>query len=377
MRIGLDALLLDRYDSGVEIYIRGLVRALARLDREHEFVVYLARDARPPDVEGNPRFTFRRAPFRGRSRALRILWEQGRLPRALVRDGIDVFHALGYVMPVRSSVPTVVTMHDVIALKHPELCKPSNAAHYRLMLPRAASRAQRIVASSEATKADIVSLLGAPAEKVTVVYPGLDEAFLANDGRDDEVRSKHHLPEQYILFVGNIEPKKNLTALLTAYDFLRTQRAVDMPLVLVGRKAWKYGPVFDAIRSYGMNDRVLLRGYVEREDLPGIYRMAAVFVFPSLVEGFGLPLLEAMASGVPVVASNAPAVPEAVGDAALTVPPDDGLLLGRTVCKVLQNSFLRSRLIERGRERVQRFSWRDTARKMLAVYADLRRAEKA
>ncbi|MEW6359809.1 MAG: glycosyltransferase family 1 protein [Planctomycetota bacterium] len=377
MRIGLDALLLGRFDSGVEIYLRSLIRALARADSENEYIIYLTRDADPPDTEGNPRFTLRRAPFRSGRRLARILWEQVCLPRIIRRDGLDVFHAPGYVMPLLCPAPTVATIHDVIALTRPELCKRSNAAHYRLLMPPTIRKARKVVASSEATKDAICSVVDVDPKKIEVVHPGVDAEFFGGQSPSDPVRRKYDLPDRYILFVGNIEPKKNLPVLFAAYDFLRRERKVRVPLVVVGKRGWQCGPVFEAVRRLRLEEHVLFRGYATREDLPAIYRMADVFVFPSIVEGFGLPILEAMAAGAPVVASTSLAVLDAAGEAALTVPPDNARLLAVAIHKVLTNTFLRAALSERGRERVKQFSWRGVAERMIEIYQEAAQAEKA
>ncbi|NOZ20347.1 MAG: glycosyltransferase family 4 protein [Planctomycetes bacterium] len=377
MRIGIDALLLGKFDSGVELYIRCLIRALSRADSENEYTIYLTRDADPPDIAGSPRFALRRLPFRSGKRAVRVLWEQVCLPKIIRKGGIDVFHAPGYVMPIRCAVPTVVTVHDVIALTHPELCKRSNAAHYRLLMPPTIRRASRIVASSEATKAGICSVVGVAPEKIEVIHPGVDAGVFRGRSPAEAVRRKYNLPDRYLLFVGNIEPKKNLPVLFEAYRFLRRERKVQIPLVVIGKRGWKCGPAFEAVRRLRLDRHVLFRGYAAREDLPGIYRGADVFTFPSIVEGFGLPLLEAMAAGVPVVTSTAPAVREAIGDAGLTVPSDAPRLLAIAIHKVLTNTFLRTSLIERGQERVKLFSWQGVAERMIEIYREAVQTEKA
>ena len=370
MRIGIDAQLLGGCESGVEVCIRNLIRGLALADAENEYVIYTQRGIPPLDVGENSRVTIRHTRWPNRFRPARILWQQAALPHILSRDGIDLLHAPGYVMPRICPCPALVTVYDVIAIKFPELCKRTNALHYGLMLPRTLRRAARILAASERTRDDLVALLDADPERIEVVYPGVDEAFqpVEDPERLAEVRTRLGLPERFILFVGNIEPKKNLPTLIRAFALLKRHRRIPHRLVIAGKKGWKCGDVFRAVRDEGLESEVIFPGYVPLENLPALYSMAELFAFPSLYEGFGLPPLEAMACGTPVVASNAGALPEVLGDAALQVDPLDVDALQKVIHKILTNQFLRRHLSEAGRKRAARFTWAENARKTIAAY---------
>lgn len=370
MRIAIDALLLGTRDSGVEVCIRHLVKALAKVDERNEYVIYVKRGAGGLGCESNPRFRVVTTDVPSRVRTLRILWEQAVLPKRLKSDDIDVLHAPGYVMPLQAETPTVVTMHDLITLTHPELCKATNAAHYRLLLGRTARRAARIVASSEATKADIVSRLGVDAQKVEVVPLGVGDAFFCpvSAERRAEVKARYKLPDRFILFVGNLEPKKNLPTLVSSVALLKANGRLRHTLVIAGKKGWKHESIFRAVRRARLEADALFCDYVAQDDLPALYQMADLFVFPSLCEGFGIPPLEAMASGTPVVVSDAPALAESAGDAALVYSPNTAQELAKAIHKVLSNTFLRSHLAARGRDRAQRFRWEETARRMVRIY---------
>jgi glycosyltransferase involved in cell wall biosynthesis len=261
-------------------------------------------------------------------------------------------------------------MHDIIALTHPSLCKPTNVAHYRLLLGRVARRAARIVASSEATKADIIRHLHVDPDKVEVVYPGVDATFAAPASLEQRARARtrYALPDRFILFVGNLEPKKNLPTLIEAIALLKRQGKLAHKLVLAGRLGWKYRGIFQTMTRCDVEREVVLCDYVAQEDLPAVYQMANVFVFPSLCEGFGIPPVEAMASGTVVVCSDVPGLGESAGDAALIYSPNTAQELAKSIHKVLSNTFLRTCLASRGRERAQRFRWDDNARRMVQVY---------
>ena len=370
MRIGIDAQLLGERDSGVEVCIRNLIRALARTDAENGYVVYTRRGIRPLDIGDSSRVVIRPTRWPNRFRPVRILWQQAALPHILSADGIQLLHAPGYVMPRFCGCPAVVTIHDVIAVKFPGLCKRTNVLHYGMMLPAAVKKAARILASSERTRDDLVELLGADPERIEVVYPGVGEEFqpVEDEAHIAEVAARLHLPERFILFVGNLEPKKNLPTLVRAFAFLKRHRRIPHRLVIAGKRGWKCADVFRAIREEGVEQEVLFCDYVSPENLPALYSMAEVFAFPSLYEGFGLPPLEAMACGTPVVTSNAGSLPEVLGEAALQVDPLDADALQKVIHKILTNRFLRRHLSAEGRKRAGRFTWSETARRTISVY---------
>ncbi|MEM4301926.1 MAG: glycosyltransferase family 1 protein, partial [Candidatus Caldarchaeum sp.] len=238
---------------------------------------------------------------------------------------VSLFHATEHLLPRFSRIRTVFTLHDLIFLFHPETHKPLNRWFLTLLMPRFLRAADAVIAVSECTKRDAVRAYGIPEEKITVIYEGVSPRFRpANPEAVQAVRAKYGLPEHFILYVGTIEPRKNLVALLEAYAAIltrNTQHAIR--LVVVGKKGWLYEGFFRRLRELDLEERVHFTGYVPDEDLPALYSAADLFVFPSLYEGFGLPVLEAMACGVPVVCSNTSSLPEVAGDAALLVNPTD------------------------------------------------------
>ena len=368
MRIAYDGLLVNRCVSGVESAILQLARALAR-GGEDEYRFYLRADSPQPDVRG-PHAVTERCRLPRRSRLARILYEQTVLPWRVRAASADLLHAPGYLAPVASTVPVVITVYDLIALRFPQWCKRSNVLNFRLQMPLSMRRARRILVPSQATRDDLVSRFPRAAGKVRVVPLGVDAAFqpCADPDRRAAVRRRYSLPERFILFVGHNEPKKNLPGILAGYCELRKSGAAAPPLVIAGARGWGCAAVDRQWRDSGLAGAVIFTGFVAADDLPVLYSLADLFVFPSLYEGFGLPPLEAMACGTPVVASNRGSLPEVLGDAALQVDPSQPEALARAMRDVLSDAGLRQCLIERGRTRAATFTWERTARLTEACY---------
>ena len=372
-RIGIDALTLGPPMSGVGQVIHNLLKSLPQAAPEFDYLVYRSR-TRPhgPGADLSP-LPVKRTWLPTRFRPVRILWQQAALPVQARMHKVDLIHAPAYTAPIATSKPVVLTIYDTIALTFPELSKRLNVLHYRMFMSASAKRAARIIVPSEATRKDVIAVLGVPSDKIRVVPLAVAEAFRpVEDVRElGRVRKELGLPERYILFTGNIEPKKNLPALLRAYAEARRSGRVTHRLVVAGRKAWRYSQVFKTLRELRIQETVHFIGHVPQEMLPALYSGASVFVFPSLCEGFGLPPLEAMACGTPVVTTTAGALPEVVGNAALTVKPDDVRELRVAMEKVLANQFLARRLREYGIKRAAEFSWHKTARATADVYAEV------
>ena len=286
-----------------------------------------------------------------------------------------MLHALAFVTPLLSPCPSVVTIYDLSFLLYPESFKRSKRFYLGLFTRLSARRARRIIAISESTKRDVVRLLGVPPEKVEVVYCGIDDAFRPlppqSWGERGEVaafRSKRGLPERFILFVGTIEPRKNVARLIEAFANLQTCKPAHLKLVIGGAKGWFYEDVFARVEELGLEGEVMFPGYIPVSELPLWYNAAELFVYPSLYEGFGLPPLEAMACGTPVVTANTSSLPEVVGDAGLTVDPLDVEGLAEAMRRVLDDEALRQEMRKRGLQRAKGFSWTKTAQETVQVY---------
>ena len=377
MHIGLNAHLLSLAETyrgaGINWYIHNLLTHLPRVDRDNRYTAFL----------GDGRFTssglalqLSRLPT---SRpVVRILWEQVVQPFALRKERVDLLHALAFVTPLLSPCPSVVTIYDLSFLLYPDSFKRFKRFYLGLFTRLSARRARRIIAISESTKRDVVRLLGVPPEKVEVVYCGIDEAFhplaplspqsWGERGEVDAFRSKRGLPERFILFVGTIEPRKNVTRLIEAFASLRPCDFANLKLVIGGAKGWFYQDVFARVEELGLEGEVMFPGYIPVSELPLWYNAAELFVYPSLYEGFGLPLLEAMACGTPVVTANTSSLPEVVGEAGLTVDPLDVAGLAEAMRRVLDDEALRQEMRKRGLQRAKGFSWTKTAQETVQVY---------
>jgi glycosyltransferase involved in cell wall biosynthesis len=303
------------------------------------------------------------------SRAERLAWEQTVLPVLLRRLRIDVLHSPHHHTPLAAiGVRRVVTFHDVTFLLLPERY-PLVRRLYMEGVTRAAARVARaVITPSRTVQDEVVRGLGVPRERVVAIYEaaGPQYAPLEEDsvGR---VRWKHRLPNEYILSVGSLEPGKNRPRLLHAYASLRAQ-GIECPLVIAGQPAWHYEAEYDLVRALGLTEHVRFLGYVPDDDLPALYSGATVFAFPSLYEGFGLPVLEAMACGAPVVCSSVSATAEVAGDAAILVDPHDTGAIGEALGRALTDGPLRADLRARGLDRAREFSWERAARDTLSVY---------
>ena len=365
-RVGLVSYALDRPLTGISRYTRELARALIQLQPAVDLALLVA---------GSPladEWTVRQAQLRG-CRLLPGLMTLGNvaIPLAARRQGLDVVHDPTGVTPFllgTGGARAVVTVHDVFPWSCPGTSTWLECLIYRRWLPRLLPRVNAVITGSQVSRAGILRFLKVAPEKVALVSPGIAPAFRpAGPALVEELRRQYGLPEHYILFVGSLGKRKNLAALLHAYAHVRSAGRKE-PLVVAGPARTSYPSLRQALRELDLESDVILTGYVPDSDLPALYSGAELFVFPSLYEGFGLPPLEAMACGTPVVCSNAASLPEAAGDAALMVDPHDVAGLAGAMLSVLSGGDLRQDLRERGLARAARFTWERTARQTLAVY---------
>jgi len=364
-RIGLNAQLLSGQRSyraaGIHRHILGLLAHLPEADARFRYTVFTGEDAPVPDRP----LTVQRTTFHTERSVSRIVWEQVAQPA--LAGQVDLFHALAYVTPFFTRKPCVVTVHDLSFLRNPERFRFANRTYLRLFTALSVKRAQRVIAVSQNTKQDIMTVYGLPAEKIDVVYSGLDAHFKRPAQQDiEDFRAAHGLPDRFILYLGTIEPRKNLSTLIRAYAKVRPD---GIKLVCAGGRGWMHEDVFQTVEELRLSREVIFPGFLPDDDLPLWYSAAEIFVYPSAYEGFGLPVIEALACGVPTITTNASSLPEAAGDAALLVPPDDSAALADTLARLLNDPSLQTELAERGPKQAARFNWRDTARDTAGVYA--------
>ena len=282
--------------------------------------------------------------------------------------GAQLFHATEHLLLPLRTIPTVLTVHDLIFRHLPAHHKPLNRWYLNLTLPLYCRRATHVIAVSECTRRDLIAAYDLPPEKITVIPEAADPRFCPQPPEMvATVRTRYGLPERYLLFVGTIEPRKNLTRLLHAFEVLHAE-GLTGGLVIVGKLGWLYGDFFAALEQSPVRDAVLLPGYVPDADLPAVYAGAQALILPSLYEGFGLPVLEAMACSTPVVASRTSSLPEVGGEAALYFDPADTEALAETMRTVLGDAGLRGEMRERGLAQAARFSWERAAEATARVY---------
>lgn len=364
MRIAIDARKLR--DFGIGTYIRNLIEQLAQIDRDTEYVLLLA----PADLEfvaglgPNFRAVVETAPPYS-------LAEQIRVPLAMARERIHLLHEPHYVLPPATRCRRVVTIHDCIHLMFPQYLPNRLAPLYaRAAMWTATRQADRIVTVSEASRRDIVRLCGVAPERIEVIYNALDRRFSdpPDEAHIDRVRQRYQLDRPFLLYVGNIKPHKNLERLIVAFALARAAGPDDLRLIVIGDELSRYPVLRQTVHRHQLDKHVRFLGFQPASTLIAFYRLAHAFVFPSLYEGFGLPPLEAMACGTPVVTSNVSSLPEVAGDAALLVDPYDVEAIADGIRRIVHDEALRRELTTRGLERVRRFSWEAAARRTHAIY---------
>jgi|YNPNPStandDraft_1061719.scaffolds.fasta_scaffold04578_7 glycosyltransferase involved in cell wall biosynthesis len=367
MRIGIDARLLYYRQAGIGQYTLRLVEALAaEAAGERFFLLHDWRQRKGLPQAPNLRPIRLYTPSHHR-------WEHLTLPLELLTLRLDLLHSPDFILPPRRSCAGVVTVHDLAFLRFPHLVTPE-AARYYGRIHQAAHSAERVIAVSECTRRDVLELLGVPEERVRVIYEAAGEPFRPLElppGERRDFRGRHLAAGRFALFVGTIEPRKNLPTLLRAFRRMMERHPDLEPhprLTIVGEQGWLSEEVFSLLQELHLAQEVAFIGPATQEELVWLYNAARFLAFPSLYEGFGLPPLEAMACGTPVVASTAGAVPEVVGEAGLLVHPNDVEGWAEAMARLWSDETLRRTLREKGLERAALFSWKRAARETLAVY---------
>jgi glycosyltransferase involved in cell wall biosynthesis len=379
MHVVIDARYLSRVQSGIGHYTQRLVGGLAAIDRANRYTCVVVRDGPGlPVTQANVGCWPTRISFD--NHLLGDLWLLGYLPCRLRALGTDVYHGPAVFSPlVKLGYRTVVTIHDLVSFLFPDTVPRKYSLYMRLMTRLAVWSADRIIAVSHATRADLTRILRIRPEQVVVIHEGVAPEFGVTPapGACEAVIRRYGIRRPYCLFVGNLEPRKNLPRLIEAFGLLRRRglAPADVPqLVLAGTRGWLSAGIFRAAAGPGVEaPDIAFTGYVPAADLPALYAGAACFVFPSLYEGFGLPVLEAMSAGTPVVASRVGAIPEVAGDAAILVDGARPGELAEGIASVLTDRALRERLVARGRTRAAAFTWERVARETLAVYESVHR----
>ncbi|MEP7272228.1 MAG: glycosyltransferase family 1 protein [Acidobacteriota bacterium] len=367
MHIGIDAHAIGSKQGGNETYIRNLIMALAEIDSHNRYTIYFSRREAAGQWTGRyPNFEVRLLPPPTPLVRVPIA-----LSIELRRRPVDLLH-VQYTAPPWCPVPLVTTIHDLAFEHFPETFTRRGSMQLRLTVRRAAKRAARVATVSEFSRADLIATYHLSPAKVVVTPNGVESHFSPQAASPDEgleVRRQFGISRDFILAVGSLQPRKNLLRLLNAYGLLRAEMGERAPqLVIVGRRLWLYRGILDEIARQGWAHDVIVTDYVSEKSLPELYRAAKVFVYPSLFEGFGLPPLEAMACGTPVVTSSTSSLPEVVGDAAILIDPYDEGALAQAMVRAMTEESLRLRLRAAGLEQAKKFTWKVAAEKTLRLY---------
>ncbi len=375
MRVGFDATPAVTQGAGIGRYTRELLRALAAVDHHNQYRLFYAaapRAAAHPLPDLPPNFSARRLPFH--DIWLARLWHRAQvpLPANVFTGPIDVFHSPDFTLPpVSPRTRTLLTVHDLSFVRDPDSAVDVLRAYLNRVVPRSVARADHVLADSHATRADLIDLYNTPPEKISVLYSGVNDSFrpVTDPAALAKVRLRYTLGDgPFILAVGTLQPRKNYERLIQAFAQLPHP---DLRLVIAGGRGWLFDAIFAEVERLGLRERVLFPGFVADSDLPALYTAARVFAYPSLYEGFGLPILEAFACGTPVVTSTASSLPEVAGDAALLVPPTDVDALAAALDQAVIDETLRAGLLHRASMQLKLFSWQKSALQLVETYGRL------
>ena len=372
MRIGIDYTAAAHQSGGIGRYTRELIAALLKLASPHQYTIFaaaggLARGDWRSEIESRS-VRFRTIPLTDNWMAR--LWHRLRvpIPVEVITGPLDIFYSPDFVLPPTCRrTRTLLTVHDLSFLRCPDAFVPSLRRYLERTVPRSVAHADRVLADSEATRADLIAHYSTPPGKVEVLYCGVDPRFRPEQepGERERLRARYGIADRsYVLSVGTLQPRKNHVRLIQAFGQLADWPASQ--LVIAGGRGWLCEGIFAEAERHG--DRVRILGFADDADLPALYRNAALFALPSLYEGFGLPVLEAMACGTPVVCSNASSLPEVAGDAALMVDPFDIDGLVEAMARTLEDADLRQQMIAKGLAQAARFTWAESAQQLLSVF---------
>lgn len=368
MRIGVNGRFLVAKRTGVQRAAYNLLHNLVAIDRENEYFIFTGRDQLGNEDWDYPNVKVIPSRLRGGESFRNHIWEQFWLPRLAKKYNVDILHSPANMAPLFYKGKTVVHIHDLCFVVNPHWYSFMFHTLYNFVIPRLAQRASKVITNSNNSRNDLLQFCNVNAERVSLIYWAVDDTF---NSADDQERDYEEWPyEDYILYVGSLEPRKNIRQLIEAYEDLRHRNPNITPkLILIGGESPLFGEVQLNVKKY--KDDIIFKGFVDDNMLREYYRRAKLVVYPSLYEGFGLPPLEAMASGTPVVTSNTSSIPEVVGKAALMVSPYDTKQLAKTMEKVLTTPELQKKLVHNGYEQVKKFNWIRVARNTLAVYYEV------
>jgi glycosyltransferase involved in cell wall biosynthesis len=374
MKIGIDISRTVTEATGVGYYAKNLVHALAGIDSQNEYLLYgIFCECSPPDwksADTPAAENFSLHQKRYPSSYVAKKWANFGKHKERLLGGVNILHSTAYTTPLISGPKIIVTIHDLSFFVYPQHHTDANYQFVTRNVHHAARRAHFIIADSENTRREIKRFLHVPDERVEVVHLAAGEMFFRRLEPESitQIKNKYGIRKPYFLALGSIEPRKNLARALVAFKALLEFEKVDYQFVMVGGSGWKNEAFYSTLKKLNIDEHLLLTGYVPEEDLPALYQGAEVFIYPSIYEGFGLPVLEAMASGVPVITSNTSSLPEVAGDAALLVNPGEVFEIYEAMEALVSRPSLIEELKSKGIEQSKKFSWEKTARETLKIY---------
>jgi len=362
MRIGIEANTYYKNTAGSGVYARNIIDTWTNgLGADN---ILLFTNKRLSEIDLAKKNNLLNRIFNG---IFDVFWMQFVLPIQLLTKKADVLFCPAFLAPVFSPVPTAVSIFDMSFIRFPESCEYMFRKYLSFFMPLIKYRADSIITISLFSKKEIIELLHVPENKVRVVYLGYKSIFRQIEQSDkiDSIRNKYTGGNKFILYVGTIEPRKNIPAIIKAFSCIREKGHINHKFVICGSKGWYYQSIIELIIKLKLQDDVILTGYVDENELPLIYNAADLFVFPSFYEGFGLPVLEAMACGCPVIASNTSSLPEVVGDAGILINPENFEEISDAIVKIIEKPEFRRELVLKGLERAKQFSWEKASKEIL------------
>jgi glycosyltransferase involved in cell wall biosynthesis len=376
VKILIDFTQIPTKKAGVGVYALNLIKHLSLIDDDfHCYVLVQDDDTSLDDIDNSTVSIIKVKARLFRNFILRALLEQLYIPCLAFKLRVNVVHSLHYSFPLFLTAKKVVTVHDMSFFKYSKLYEPAKVFYFKTFIKMSSLLVDKIICVSESTRKDYVSKFDSARNKTEVIYHACSNEFTPNTPNIDDravssVKSKYGIDSKYFLFIGTLEPRKNITAIIKAFDRFNNQNS-NYKLVMVGKKGWYYKEIFELVKRLDLSDRIIFTGFIPEKEKPSLLVGATAFIYPSIYEGFGIPVLEAIACGTPTVTSNVSSIPEVAGDAALLVNPENSDEIFVAINKIVNDPDLRRDLKMRSLRQAEKFSWNNTAKETLVVYKDI------
>lgn len=373
MNIAINTLPLYNTKVGMGKYIVELVNKIPQIDKNSTYFFYVSQENANFFQFQEKNIILKKVPVSLSSPFGKLVWEHIFLPFSLWKNKIVLYHAPGFVLPffkLNKNIKFIITLADMTFFSHPQYHMFWKQKYFKYMIPRSIHKADKVIAISESTKKDILKHVSVDEKKIMVTHLGYDTLFSKQSiNKIIPILKKYNINFPYILFVGMLEPRKNVPSLIKAFAAIKNKQ--NHMLVIVGKKGWQYDKIFDWVQKLKLEQQVVFTGYVPDEHLSALYSGATCFVYPSFYEGFGIPIIEAMACGCPVITSNNSSMEEIAGDAAILVDPYDVQTITRAIETYLYNNDERKKRAKQGIKYVKRFSWETMVKKTEQIYKEL------